>query len=165
MDIRGFFFSMEISASGLSAQRQRMNSISNNIANASTTHTEEGGPYKKQVAVLKEMGGERDFRRIFETERKILLTTHRSHLPFRSSRVKGRMEPTGVKVEEIVDLDIFKRIYDPSHPDSDEEGYVAMPDINIVSEMVDMLTATRSYEANVTAFNAAKTMAKRALEI
>ena len=154
MDVRGFFFSMEISASGLSAQRQRMNSISNNIANAS-----------KQVAVLKEMGGERDFRRIFETERKILLTTHRSHLPFRSSRVKVRMEPTGVKVAEIVDLEIFKRIYDPSHPDSDEEGYVAMPDINIVSEMVDMLTATRSYEANVTAFNAAKTMAKRALEI
>lgn len=125
--------SFAISATGLSAERLRMDLISSNIANINTTRTEEGGPYKRRVAV------------------------------FAESLDKALK---GVQVVTIAqDETPAKLVYNPSHPDADELGYVHMPNINIVNEMVDMITATRSYEANVTALNAGKTMALKALEI
>ena len=133
--------SFAISASGLSAERLRMDLISSNIANINTTRTEEGGPYRRRVAVFAE-----------SLDRAI----------GKSTKSAGK----GVEVAAIYQDEAPARlVYDPSHPDADPQGYVHMPNINIVNEMVDMITATRSYEANVTALNAGKTMALKALEI
>ena len=132
----GSFSSMDISASGLFAQRKRLDTIASNIANATTTRTENGGPYKKQEVVFK------------------------AHL--------GNFEQgsAGVEVEGIVDSnEPPKMVYDPSHPDAAQDGMVAMPNVNVVEEMVDMITATRAYEANVSAITAARSMAAKALEI
>jgi len=132
----GNFSSIDISASGLYAQRKRMDVIANNIANATTTRTEKGGPYRKQEIVFQ------------------------AH--------SGKYEPGngGVEVEAVVEsADPPKMVYDPSHPDAGPDGMVAMPNVNIVEEMVDMITATRAYEANVQAINAARLMAAKALEI
>jgi flagellar basal-body rod protein FlgC len=132
----GNFSSIDISASGLFAQRTRLDAIANNIANAGTTRTEKGGPYRKQEVVF------------------------RAHA--------GTLEPGkgGVDVEAVVESpDPPKMVYDPSHPDAGPDGMVAMPNVNIVEEMVDMITATRSYEANVQAIGAARAMAEKAMEI
>lgn len=131
--------SFAISASGLSAERLRMDLISSNIANINTTRTAEGGPYRRRVAVFAES---------------------------LDKAINKKSPGKGVKVAAIhQDQAPPKLVYDPSHPDANEEGYVQLPNINIVTEMVDMITATRAYEANVTALNAGKTMALKALEI
>lgn len=137
------FRNFDINASALSAERLRMDIISNNIANANTTRTAEGGPYKRQVPV---------FAQIMET------VANGGGPPV--------TRPAGVKVTEIRSLDNPPRlVYDPSHPDANADGYVAYPDINIVNEMVNLITASRSYEANVTSFNAAKDMFRASLEL
>jgi flagellar basal-body rod protein FlgC len=138
------FNSLRISASGLSAERLRMDTISSNIANVSTTRGEDGQPYRRKVAVFQEN---------LNTE-----------LDKRTGKMKENM--LGVKAVGIVeDQSELKRVYDPSHPDADEEGYVNMPNVNILNEMADMIAATRSYEANVTAMNSEKSMFLKALEI
>lgn len=143
----GFFDSMDISASGLTAQRLRMDVISNNIANVNTTRTDEGGPYRRERVVFQENSEGSSFGEIL------------------SSFSENRPE-RGVKVVAIEkDPAPFKLVYDPTHPDADASGYVRMPNVNIVTEMVDMISATRSYEANVTAINSAKSMISKALEI
>ncbi|MCK4257432.1 MAG: flagellar basal body rod protein FlgC [Halanaerobiales bacterium] len=140
------FNSFNISASALTAQRLRMDIHSNNIANINTTRTPEGGPYKRQMAVF--------------AERKPKFV-----IPNSTEDVRSRVG-TGVHVVEIKsDMTSPKLVYNPEHPDANEDGYVAMPNINLVSEMVDMIEATRAYEANVTALNSAKSMAMKALEI
>lgn len=132
----GSFSSLDISASGLLAQRTRLDVIANNIANANTTRTDRGGPYRRQEVIFKAYTG--DFER----------------------------STAGVEVEAIVEsLQPNKLIFDPSHPDADQDGLVAMPNVNIVEEMVDMITATRAYEANIQAINAARSMAAKAIEI
>lgn len=143
----GFFDSMDISASGLTAQRLRMDVISNNIANANTTRTPEGGPYRREIVVFQEKKQAFSFGDI--------LSNYSEALPGRGVRV--------VAIEK--DPAPFKLVYDPTHPDADPQGYVRMPNVNIITEMVDMISATRSYEANVTAINAAKSMITKALEI
>jgi flagellar basal-body rod protein FlgC len=138
------FNSLRISASGLSAERLRMDTISSNIANVSTTRGEDGQPYRRKVAVFQEN---------LNTE-----------LDKRTGKMKDNM--LGVKAVGIVeDQSELKRVYDPSHPDADEEGYVNMPNVNILNEMADMIAATRSYEANVTAMNSEKSMFLKTLEI
>jgi flagellar basal-body rod protein FlgC len=138
------FNSLRISASGLSAERLRMDTISSNIANVSTTRGEDGQPYRRKVAVFQEN---------LNTE-----------LDKRTGKMKDNM--LGVKAVGILeDQSELKRMYDPSHPDADEEGYVNMPNVNILNEMADMIAATRSYEANVTAMNSEKSMFLKALEI
>jgi len=133
------FQSMAISASSLTAERLRMDLISSNIANINTTRTEDGGPYKKKVAIFQE-----------QLERKI----------------NGQNVGSGVKVAAVEEAKTPpKMIYDPGHPDANKDGYVAMPNINIVNEMVDLISTTRAYEANVTVLNASKTMAIKALTI
>jgi flagellar basal-body rod protein FlgC len=137
------FRSFDICATALTAERLRMDIISNNIANANTTRTKEGGPYQRQTPV---------FAQALET------VTGADGAPV--------TKMAGVKV---VGIESEKRpprmVYDPSHPDADAQGYVAYPDINVVTEMVDLISASRSYEANVTAFNAAKDMFRAALEM
>lgn len=138
------FSTMGISATGLSAERLRMDTISSNIANANTTRTEEGGPYRRRIAV---------FREDLKTE---------------IDRQTGSIQniSNGVKAVGVVEDDsALQRVYDPSHPDADEEGYVLMPNVNILNEMVDMIAATRAYEANVTAMNSTKSMLLKTLEI
>jgi flagellar basal-body rod protein FlgC len=140
----GMFGAIDSAASGLTAERLRMDVISNNIANANTTRTAEGGAYKRQIVLFEPRSGQ----------------------SFAQMLSKEIDSGTGVRVTGIAkDNSPTRRVYDPNHPDADREGYVEMPNINIVSEMVDMITATRAYEANVTAVNAAKSMALKALEI
>ncbi|ADL07854.1 flagellar basal body rod protein FlgC [Thermosediminibacter oceani] len=141
------FRSLEISASGLTAQRLRMDVISNNIANVNTTRTEEGGPYRRQRVIFQERKRGLTFKDVI-------------------SGMSSTQPGAGVRVVSIEkDPSPFKLVYDPSHPDADQMGYVRMPNVNIVTEMVDMISATRSYEANITAINSAKGMITKALEI
>ena len=141
-----FFDAIHASSSGLSAQRLRMNLISGNLANINTTRTREGGPYRRKEAIFAA-------RPLEESFKKILADQQRSQLSM-------------VKVNRIIeDSNPPVMKYDPQHPDADENGYVAMPNINVMEEMVNMISATRGYEANVSALKAAKEMASRALEI
>ena len=141
------FRSMDISASGLTAERVRMDVISQNIANVNTTRTSQGGPYRRKLVVLKEIQPD-SFESILD-------------------KVKGKYSGKGVEVVQIAEDDQtpLREVYDPGHPDADQNGYVEYPNVNIVSEMVDMISATRAYEANVTAFNASKAMFQKSLEI
>lgn len=144
-----FWDSIRIGASGLLAQRLRLDVISNNIANAQTTRTAEGGPYKRKDVVFMAEGQD-------------------GFLPTFLAARKGELpnENQGVRVAAITtDEEEGSRVYDPTHPDADEEGYVMYPNVNPVVEMTNMLSATRSYEANLTAVDAAKRMALKALDI
>lgn len=143
------FHSLRISASGLSAERVRLDTISANIANANTTRTENGGPYRRQVALL--ASAENEEQSFHNALRKAQGT-----LP----RVDG------VRVVGIVeDPSPTKMVYEPNHPDANAEGYVEYPNVNIMKEMVEAITASRAYEANVTAMNSTKSMFIKALEI
>jgi flagellar basal-body rod protein FlgC len=140
-----FLDSLSISASGLSAQRLRMNLISSNMANVNTSRTETGEPYKRKDVIF-EAVQEGDFRNMLQAQ-------------------LGEAEG-GVKVARIIeDNKPFIEKYDPDHPDADENGYVRLPNINVVEEMVNMISASRSFEANATAIRATKDMAGIALEI
>lgn len=132
----GNFSSFDISASGLYAQRMRMDVIANNIANANTTRTDKGGPYRKQEVVFQAHAGKLE-------------------------DGKGGVEVAGV----VESAEPAKMVYDPSHPDAGPDGMVAMPNVNIVEEMVDMVTATRAYEANVQAINSERGMITKALDL
>ena len=143
------FQALKISASGLSAERLRLDTISANIANANTTRTEKGGPYRRQVAMLAPM-------RQQENSFKDVLR-----------QAQGDMPPVaGVRVVGISeDPTPNKLVYDPKHPDANSDGYVEYPNVDIMKEMVEALTASRAYEANVTAMNSTKSMFLKALEI
>ena len=141
-----FLDSLKISSSGLAAQRTRMNTISSNLANINTTRTPEGGPYRRKDAVFEATNASEIFGDVFQ------------------EKVNRNFQ--GVKVSEIrEDPRAIRLKFDPTHPDANEEGYVALPDINMIKEMVDLLEAKRSYEANVSAMRAAREMALKALEI
>ncbi len=141
-----YFDAIHTSSSGLSAQRLRMNLISGNLANVNTTRTLQGGPFRRKEAIFAA-------RPIAESFKEIL-----------ANRQKKQLSMVAVdRVIEDSNPPVMK--YDPQHPDADEKGYVAMPNINVMEEMVNMISATRSYEANVAALKAAKEMASRALEI
>ncbi len=127
---------LEVSASALSAQRQRMDAIASNMANARSTKSEEGGPYRKREVVF-------------------------STMPVDEGQ--GTLE--GVQVSNVVKENAFQQVYDPSNPDADKKGFVTMPDINVVEEMVNMMTAYRAYEASVSTFNVSKAMFAKALEL
>jgi flagellar basal-body rod protein FlgC len=131
----GLFNTMRISASGLSAERLRMDTITSNISNVNTTRGEDGKPYVRKIAVFQE-------------------------------NLDNEMKLNGVKAVGIVeDNSPLKEVYDPTHPDADENGYVTMPNVNILNEMADMIAASRSYEANADTLNATKSMFMKTLEI
>jgi flagellar basal-body rod protein FlgC len=141
MDILNSF---KISGSAMQAQSQRLDTISSNLANIETTSTPEGGPYKKKSVYFQS-----------------------TPLSFQNQLDNSLRQSTqGVKVTKIIeDQRPPRKIYDPAHPDADGEGYVAMPNVNHMEEMVDMMSATRSYQANATVIKSAKRMALKALEI
>jgi len=141
-----FFDAMNASSAALSAQRLRMNLISGNLANVNTTRTPQGGPYRRKEAVFAVRPLNQSFKSILADRQNKQLAT---------VKVAGVIEDPNPPVMK----------YDPRHPDADEKGYVAMPNINLMEEMVNMISATRGYEANVTALQAAKDMALKALEI
>lgn len=141
---------LRIGASALSAQRLRLDIIANNIANAETTRTAAGEPYQRQDVVFSPQGSQGFLPQ--------LLAARRNGQPASSA--------AGVRVASIVTDDSpGTRVYDPSHPDADEAGYVDYPNVNLVVEMTNMLSATRSYEASLTTLEAAKRMALKAIEI
>jgi flagellar basal-body rod protein FlgC len=139
------FSALRISSSGLTAERMRMDVIADNIANYETTRTSKGGPYVRKIVTFKE------------------------NLDKEISKNSGKYTTklNGVQVSRISEDTVspLNKVYDPSHPDSDENGYVTMPNVNILNEMVDLISASRSFEANVTAVNSEKQMAMKALEI
>ncbi|WP_432665062.1 flagellar basal body rod protein FlgC [Wukongibacter baidiensis] len=142
-----FFKSINTSATGLTAERLRMDIISKNIANANTTRTSSGMPYRRQVPIFNEKEG-KTFSEIFDAAK------------------NGQKLGNGVEVSSIEeDKSPFKRIYQPGHPEADEKGYVLMPNVDIVTEMINLISSSRAYEANVTALNTSKGMAMKALEI
>lgn len=141
------FRSMAISGSALTAERLRLDVIANNLANVNTTRTAEGGPYRRQQVVFAPRGEETQWM-------------------FPGMDPQGKFRGQGVRVAGIAaDASAFKRVYEPGHPDADASGYVSYPNVNVVTEMVDMMAATRAYEANVAAIAAAKAMATSALDI
>ena len=133
--------SFKICSSGLAAHRAKLDVVSSNLANISTTRTPEGGPYRRKAVALaaEELGGRFD------------------------SSLKEAVK--SVKVDEITEEPKVKMMYDPAHPDADAKGFVAMPDINMMAEMADMIAASRAFEACVTAFDATKSMALKTLDM
>lgn len=128
----------DIAVQGIRAQRNRMNVIAQNIANAQTTRTEEGGPFRRQLAVFQAKSIDRQL----------------------------NAEQGGIRVQKIVDDDSpFRQVFDPTHPDANEDGVVSYPNINISIEMIDMLSAQRAYEANIDVITSGKRMSAKALEI
>lgn len=142
------FTSFDINASGLTAERYRMDIISQNIANANTTRTEDGTPYRRKVVTFAEKETQTPFSRVLNEAR---------------DNYSGK----GVKVSTVEEdtWTDMKMVYDPAHPDADENGYVLYPNVNIVTEMTNMIDASRAYEANATAFNASKAIALKGLEM
>jgi flagellar basal-body rod protein FlgC len=137
-----FFATFKICGTGLSAQRAKMDVITSNLANINTTSTPEGGPYKRKVITFSAEPLKQGFDKTLE----------------------GAVR--AVKVKEIAeDKEGVKRVYDPAHPDADKDGFVSFPNINAMLEMADMITASRTYEACATAFDAAKNMALTAMSI
>ncbi|MDM8534706.1 flagellar basal body rod protein FlgC [Clostridiaceae bacterium HSG29] len=142
----GLFNSINISATGLTAERLRMDIISENIANAETTRTASGGPYRRKIPIYKELESN-NFESVFNGA-------------LNNNSGEG-VEVAGIKE----DMTPFIKKYDPNHPDANEEGYVLLPNVNIVTEMINMVSASKAYEANVTAVNSTKSMMMKALEI
>jgi flagellar basal-body rod protein FlgC len=164
--MEGVFSSISISGSGMSVQRQKMNVVAENIANAETTKTEEGGPYRRRRLEVEAADDKLPFKTILKNRYAKLTRTRPEHLPGLGTNMGSRETVAVAKAEtEVEGPDAYKLVYDPSHPDADENGYVKMPKIEIINEMVDMIAANRSYEANATAISASKEMLKNALEI
>jgi len=142
----GVFSAMNVSATGMSAQQLRMDVIAENIANASTTRTENGGAYRRKAVVFTEKD---------TTSFDNVLNGYLSHY-----------EPNGVKVTQIVeDQSDLRLVYEPDNPDANEDGYVEYPNVDTVTEMTNLIDSSRAYEASVTAFNASKSMASKGLEM
>ena len=143
----GFLDSINISASGMTAERLRMDVISKNISNANTTRTSNGTPYRRQVVIFEEADISQPFSSFL-------------------SKAQNNLNKSGVRVSSILeDKSEYKLVYNPGHPDADEKGYIKMPNVDIMVEMVNMISATRAYEANVTSINSTKNMIMKALDI
>ncbi len=149
-----FLSSMNIVASGLTAQQLRLDVVSENITNATTTRTENGGSYRRKMVVLESVSGRDSFREAM------------ARAAAGSVSNKDGNNAGGVRVASIVDdPSDFKHVYDPTHPDADEAGYVDMPNVDTIKEMADAMAASQAYAANVTAFNTLKAVVAKGLEI
>ena len=165
MKINPNFSAFRISSKGMSIQKKQMDLITENIANTSTTRTDEGTPYKRTYISVE-----------FEKDnfRGNNLSNHSSvgfrsnnsnHFKLNAQNGSAESESVNFKAKENIDSSEGELVYMPDHPDANEDGYVQMPNVNVVTEMVDMISASRSFEANLTAFNSAKQIAKDSLEI
>lgn len=153
-----FLRSLDISGSGLTTQKYRLDIISQNIANAEVTRTESGGPYRRQAPVLKSVEEKITFHDVLEAAK--------NGVTINSAYNHGGSRSAGVKVDEVVaDPRDFVPVYDPTHPDADERGYVMYPNVDITQEIIDAMDASRTYEANITAFNAVKQMLQQAMDM
>ncbi len=144
----GMFDSFDINASGMTAQRFRMDIISQNVANANTTRTEDGSPYVRKVVTFVEKDSQTPFHQVL-------------------NKATDRYSGKGVKINGVYEdaQSEMNMVYDPAHPDADENGYVTYPNVNIITEMTNLIDASRSYEANSTAFGASKAIALQGLNI
>ena len=164
--LNSLFGTIDIASSGLSVQRTRMNTIAENIANAETTRTANGGPYRRQIPVVEAGTPENRFARVLENTEMAMRQTDSMHMPQGETTHIERCCAAGVHVAGIEqDSSPFKMVYDPYHPDANDEGYVAMPNVNPVQEMADLISTSRSFEANVTVIDSAKEMIRKALKL
>ena len=153
----GLFDSLAISASGLSAERLRMDVTAENLANAQSTQGADGQPYRRKSVVLQAVGGQGGFAQA--------LAAAQTANAAATGDTSGA-QPGGVQVAAIVeDPTAGRRVYNPGHPDADGQGYVTMPNVDTVTEMVDLISASRAYEANTTAMQTAKQMFTKTLEL
>jgi flagellar basal-body rod protein FlgC len=168
---KGLFDSIRISGSGLAGQRVKMDVVARNLANAETTRTAEGTPYRRQRVVFREVLEQR----VAQQRSRLSAApseagqgparTHPQHLAGINPFGLDDREGVTSAVAAAPDASDFRVVYDPGHPDADEEGYVLMPNVDVITEMVDMIKASRAYEANVSAVQAAKDMFNQALKI
>ena len=159
-----FLSSFDISGYGLSAERFRINLISSNIANANTTRTDEGGPYRRREVIFKAVNFDKTLNEKIKNSENFL--EYENPLDEPSLQDKANPAIMSVKVDKVIrDDSPFKMKYDPSNPDADKNGYVAYPNVNPVVEMADLIEATRAYQANVAAFQNSKAMAQSAIDI
>jgi flagellar basal-body rod protein FlgC len=144
----GLFNSFDINASGMTAQRYRMDVISENIANINTTRTADGTTYRRKIVTFEQKSDRPNFGQVF-------------------TRARGAFNGAGVRVMNVSEDHATEMVmaYDPAHPDADENGYVTYPNVNVVTEMTNLIDASRAYEANATAFGASKAMAMKGLEM
>ena len=151
-----FFSSMNIVGSGMTAQQARLDVISENITNLNTTRTEGGGAYRRKVTVMQAETGKNGFREAMSR------AARKGH----AVSNRGYEQAGGVKIVEIIeDQSELPLVYDPTHPDANEEGYVEMPNVTLVAEVTDAMAASQAFSANVTAFNALKQVVQRGLDI
>lgn len=160
------FSSLKISGSGLSVFRHKMNVAAENIANAETTKTDAGGPYQKKTLKISATSISEPFAKELKAAQVVLAQTDRRHIPEDAVSINKAENISHAEGEEFVDRNRQPRmVYDPSHPDANEDGFVAMPDVDPLIEMVEMMTASRAYEANISALQTIKSMTNKALEI
>ena len=147
------FGAFDINASGMTAERFRMDTISQNVANANTTRTEDGTPYRRKIVVFQEKNSQTPFHQVL-----------RKYSDYYSG---DRYSGTGVKVTGVYEDNVTEgnKVYDPSHPDADENGYVMYPNVNIITEFTNLIDASRAYQANTTAFSASKNIATMGLNM
>lgn len=161
----GLFTAFDINASGMTAERYRMDIISENLANMNTTRTEDGTPYRRKVVTFEEKGTQTPFSHVLDVERnryRYSYYTARHYENYTDQYSGSGVKVTGVYEDQWTDM---KMVYDPAHPDADENGYVMYPNVDAVAEFVNLIDASRAYEANATAFEASKSMAQRGLSI
>lgn len=163
----GVLNAIEISSRGLTTQRMKMDVVAQNMANVETTQGVDGQPYhRKRVIVKEESVATQKFDSILRQSQQGLVRTHPEHRPGLALEIKQKTGLSSSAPTEVQDKEAnFKLVYDPSHPQADAEGYVKYPDVDIITEMVDMMTATRAYEANTVAIAAAKKNTLDALDI
>jgi len=164
MKVSGFFTALNMSASGLRNQRQKLDAISANIANVNTTQTDEGGPYRRKV-VISRLNKQVQFKDVLSQKKLQMRATSAGHINPGLSRRLSNRQALQVESDVIPDQTPFRKVHNPSHPDADADGYVLMPNVNPLEEMVEMINASRSYEANVTVIEGFKAMAKEALNL
>jgi len=163
MSLTGIFDGLTIASSGMSAQRERMNLIASNIANANTMESSDGGPYKRKSLNLKSTPIN-DFSEIFSSKLE-KITTDGAHFKGSFPDLQKNEIGSGVKINSIKENNDFTTVYDPSSPYANKDGYVKKPNIKPINEMVKMIEAQRAFEANATSFNSVKAMMQKSLEI
>lgn len=162
----GMFNAIDIAGSGMTAERLRLDVVSNNLANVNTTRTVNGTPYRRQIVVFEPRASFEDILNDSMQEPSMIPDFK---LPAKkSSQTEANIKQVGQGVRAaalVEDESPFRMLYEPGHPDANEQGYVQLPNVNVVAEMLDMLSASRAYEANIASISTAKTMAMKALEM
>ncbi len=162
----GIFRAIDVAATGMTVQRQKMDVVSENIANIDTSRTPEGGPYRRQRVVVSEANSRPSFGKEMRTAHNKLSRTNSRHIKGQSTSVNSSQGINKVSGEQVQDSQSsFKLVFDPSHPDADSDGYVQMPDIEMINEMVDMIAANRAYESNIATISTSKRMLNEAMDI